>query len=124
LVASIFLTCVIKIALLPWPGLLPEPSDRGWTTWAGSFGGDGFERAQTLKELGPRRLIFVRYAESHNIHDEWVYNDADIQNAPIVLARDMGRESNRCVIEAFPSREVGLLQPDFVPPRYTPYAKP
>ena len=121
LLASIGLMCMVRVSTAPWPQLLPDSYEQG-RTWAGAVGGDGFRRAMTLKELGGMRsLVFVRYAPDHTIHDEWVYNPADIQNATTILARDMGRDANRCVVEAYPGRKVWLLEPDLTPPKYSPY---
>jgi len=43
---------------------------------------------------------------------EWVYNRADIDNAKIVWARDMGPTDNAELIRYFKDRSVWLLQPD------------
>jgi len=43
---------------------------------------------------------------------EWVYNQADIDNAKIVWARDMGPTDNVELIRYFKDRSVWLLQPD------------
>ncbi|MFN3322899.1 MAG: hypothetical protein ACK5AZ_05345 [Bryobacteraceae bacterium] len=40
-----------------------------------------------LKSAGDRHVVFVRYEPEHSIEEEWVYNAADIDAAPIVWAR-------------------------------------
>lgn len=66
---------------------------------------------------GGKHLILVRYAD-HNVHQEWVYNSADIERAPVIWARDMGAERNRRLMEHFADRSVWLLEAD------TPDARP
>jgi hypothetical protein len=66
-------------------------------------------------------LVIVRYLPGHSVHDEWVYNDADIDASPVVWARDMGAEGNRELLQYFANRQVWLAEPDQHPPRITPY---
>jgi hypothetical protein len=120
LLASVAAMCVVQACIAARPQLLPDPIG---TTWGGTLGGDGFRRANTLKLLGASKsLVFVRYSRNHSSLDEWVYNEGNIRGAAIILARDMGQDANRCVIEAYPGREVWLLRPDLEPPQYSPYA--
>jgi hypothetical protein len=74
-----------------------------------------------LEASGGRDLVIVRYLPGHSVHDEWVYNDADIDAAPVVWARDMGDEGNRNLLRYFENRMVWLAEPDQHPPRITPY---
>jgi hypothetical protein len=124
LMASTIFMCMIKVCTLCWPQLLPAPTEERWVTWADTVGGNGFRRAAMLKELSTSSsLVFVRYSADHYIHDEWVYNEANIPKAAIILARDMGPEANRCVIEAYAGRTLWLLQPDLTPPQYSLYTE-
>jgi len=83
------------------------------------------ERAATLarlQELPGRQLAIVRYGPNHEIaFHEWVYNEADIDHAKVVWARDMGTVSNAELIDYFKGRHVWLLEPDENPPRLSPY---
>jgi hypothetical protein len=65
--------------------------------------------------------VIVRYTPTHDIHNELVYNRADIDHAQIVWARDMGYAKNRELIDYYPDRKVWLLQPDLSPLSLAPY---
>jgi hypothetical protein len=66
-----------------------------------------------LNRLPGRHLVLVRYVTDktryHKSHAEWVYNEADIDNAKIVWAREMDSGHNRKLLEYYRGREVWLL---------------
>jgi len=66
-----------------------------------------------------QQLVFVRYSPRHIFQEEWVWNEADIDAARVVWARDLGTEENRKLLDYYPRRAVFLLEPDFNPPRLT-----
>jgi hypothetical protein len=74
-----------------------------------------------LQTLPGRQLVIVRYASTHHLGTEWVYNAADIDAAKVVWARDMGEDRNRELLEYFADRKVWLLEPDQSPPSMVPY---
>jgi hypothetical protein len=82
------------------------------------------EIARKVNSSGHRNLIIVRYGASHNSLQEWVYNRANIDAAPIVWAREMSPEKNRELFEYFKDRKVWLLEPDLDVPRLSPYPVP
>lgn len=89
-----------------------------------SRGGEPHFRQPTVEALnsqGGRHLVIVRYAPDHNIHTEYVYNRADIDQAPIVWARDMGDAENADLLDHYRNRRVWLLEPDGPTPRLTAY---
>ncbi|MEW6733507.1 MAG: hypothetical protein AB1489_19420 [Acidobacteriota bacterium] len=57
-------------------------------------------------------LIIVRYGAKHNLHHEWVYNNADINSAKVVWARDIDDRQNCALIRYFYDRQVWLLNID------------
>ena len=77
--------------------------------------------AQLSKAPG-RQLVFVRYWPQHAFR-EWVHNAADIDNAPIVWARDLGTAENINLLRYYPNRSAWLLEPDAHPPKLTPYVQ-
>lgn len=93
---------------------------------ATAYGSDrlGLPRAHVLQELEKRpgpQLAIVRYTPDHLVFDEWVYNAADIDKSKVVWARDMDPASNLKLLRYFKDREVWLVEPDFNPPRVSPY---
>ena len=73
------------------------------------------QRDRIIRELtdrGGRHLIIVRYADDHDVYQEWVYNRADIDGAGLVWAREMTAERNRELIDHFRDRKVWLVEPD------------
>jgi len=82
------------------------------------------ERASLLHRLeksSARHLVIVVYGPNHDLNDEWGYNGADIDSAPVVWARDMGDEKNQELLEYFRDRRVWRLFADESPPRLEEY---
>jgi hypothetical protein len=67
---------------------------------------------ESLKQQGGQHLIIVRYGGQHSSHQEWVYNEADIDNATVVWAREMDPARNRKLLEYFKNRHAWLLDVD------------
>lgn len=62
-----------------------------------------------LETTDGRHLVLVSYGPRHSIHNEWVYNAADIDAAPVVWARDLGPDGNRELLDFFQDRTVWRL---------------
>jgi hypothetical protein len=84
-------------------------------------------RARILEDLerqGGQHLIIVRYRRDsprHYPHEEWVYNRADIDAAPVVWAREMSPPKNRRLLKYFADRTVWLLEADVEEPHLQRY---
>jgi hypothetical protein len=123
---SVPLICAIVFAArvaAPLAGMTPAPT---WVrTWC-SQDEQNLRRASILSQLEHTpgdHLVVVRYRPDHDfILDEWVYNGADIDGSKVIWARDMGPQ-NAELVEYFARRHAWLLQPDYDPPKLTPYVQ-
>lgn len=94
--------------------------------WAGPDN-VGLARARIERELERepgRQLAIVRYAGTHNLFDEWVYNAPDIDGSKVIWAREMDNASNLQLIRFYKNRKVWLVQPDLQPAGLSPYPVP
>jgi hypothetical protein len=74
-----------------------------------------------LKGYEGRHLLIVRYKPDHDVRWEWVYNEADIDKAKVVWARQMDPAEDEKLIGYFSDRDIWLVEPDEKPPRLSPY---
>jgi len=75
-----------------------------------------------LRQLPEPALVIVRYRPHQDFDREWVYNEANIDGAKVVWARDMGRSGNQELIEYFRDRKVWLVEGDSPTPQLRPYS--
>jgi hypothetical protein len=75
---------------------------------------------QQLERIPGRKLVFVRYGPVHMFH-EWIHNAADIDDAEVVWAADLGEQEDQLLCDSYPTRSVWLVEPDAVPPRLVRY---
>lgn len=103
---------------------LPQVMSRIW--WAkAALNQGGSERVRVQNELeglGGLHLVVVRYGPHHDPRDfEWVYNEADIDDAKVVWSREMSPPENLELFRYFAGRHVWLVEPDKTPVRPVPY---
>jgi hypothetical protein len=92
----------------PLKGDLPSPRH-----WDAAFEAPARARETIIdrfeKKQG-RDLIIVRYKATGFVdHFEWVYNEADIDAAEVVWARDLGEPANQKLFSYYKRREAWLL---------------
>jgi hypothetical protein len=81
--------------------------------------------ADKLAHTPGNHLIMVRYEkDNHNIHDEWVYNGADIDEAKVLWARELDAEQNAKLFAYFKDRKIWLVTPDSDNTYLEPYTPP
>ena len=84
-------------------------------------------RVAVMKQLlaAPgKHLIVVRYSDDHNIHDEWVYNGADIDGSKVIWARELDEDQNAKLFAYFKDRQIWLVEPDIDNTEIKPYSLP
>lgn len=86
--------------------------------------GVGNKRSLLLDRLqrnSGKQLVIVRYSATHNAHEEAVYNAANIDDAQVVWAREMGTTEDAALVAYFKNRRVWIAEPDSKPPLLVPY---
>lgn len=79
---------------------------------------------QQLRQLPGNQLVLVRHSDRHDLDREWVWNEASIDKAKVVWARDMGPQKNQELIHYFRGRTVWELNEDDSTPRLERYTAP
>jgi hypothetical protein len=93
--------------------------------WNGNMGNSARAAVEGALEHTPgKHLVLVRYDEDHNVHEEWVYNGADIDGSKIVWARQLDRVQNGKLLAYFHDRTVWTIAPDVRPLQLFLYARP
>jgi hypothetical protein len=77
-----------------------------------------------LQVLPGKHLVVVRYSDNHNIHDDWVFNGAEIDSSKVVWAREISREQDAKLFDYFQDRKVWLVTPDTDNTYLAPYTPP
>jgi len=123
LVRSSVLVCLLLAGVRVFAQPLGLALPRWPTMWYGTEP-LGLPRAQVARQmdlLPGKQLAIVRYSLEHAPFDDWVYNRADIDASKVVWAREMSAANNRDLLRYFHDRQVWLVEPDFTPPRVSPY---
>jgi hypothetical protein len=82
-------------------------------------------RARVLRQLEQRQgkhLVLVSYSPKHDVDDEFVYNQADIDNSKVVWAREMGVSEDAELLKYFHDRQVWTLNADDAYPQAVPFS--
>jgi hypothetical protein len=117
---GIFLSRLIVILALDWVTIQAGQAARyPITAWKG-------ERARILQKLESvpgKQLVIVRYEPDHDVHQEWVYNAADIDSSRIVWVREIPGQDLSPLLGYYHDRKIWLLEADETPPELEPYAE-
>ncbi len=109
-----FLSIISSVALLK----RPDSDGLIFSTPGGRQFSRQRARLQAQLERTPGRdIVLVDYSLQHDNNHEWVYNAADIENAPIVWARAMTSAEDAALLRHFSARRVWRLDADARPPR-------
>jgi hypothetical protein len=105
-------------------GVFDNRDLRAYETWT-SINHRGPERRiavnEELAQIPGQLLVFVNYYPNHIFQEEWVFNEAAIDESRVVWARDLGPAENEKLRRYYPNRTALLLEPDQRPPRLSPY---
>ena len=75
-----------------------------------------------LAAMPGEHLVLVRYSKDHNSGEEYVYNDADIDHAKTVWAREIPGVDLSPLLNYFKNRDVWIYEPDEDDGSVTPYS--
>lgn len=82
---------------------------------------EDFHRAIDSAE-GAKKLVILSYERFIDPNDDLGYNDPDIPNAPVIIARDRGRHAVDRLLQRYPDRYVYIYYQDTR--RLTPHRQP
>jgi hypothetical protein len=78
---------------------------------------------QQLAAIPGEHLVLVRYAANHNSGEEYVYNEADIDRAKTVWAREIPGMDLTPLFHYFRNRDVWIYEPDVDDSAARPYTE-
>lgn len=102
---------------------LPYTQKLNFQSWCCRVEGDHNKARITadLDRIPGNHLVFVRAKTDEYNLLQWIYNDADIDHARIVWARDLGPERNVELIRYYPARQAWIVDPNVDPATRTKF---
>jgi hypothetical protein len=76
---------------------------------------------ERLSHTPEKHLVIVRYGEDHNVHDDWVFNGADIDGAKVLWARETNSRQDARLFAYFKDRKIWLIEPEVDNTELLPY---
>jgi hypothetical protein len=76
---------------------------------------------ERLSHTPGKHLVIVRYPEGYNVHDDWVFNGADIDSAKLLWAREINPQQNQKLFDYFSDRRIWLIEPEKDNTEFIPY---
>jgi len=86
---------------------LADPGSLFCLNWP--YNQDRADIVRHLNDTPGQHLVLVRYLPKHNVHDEWVYNAAEIDRSKIVWARVVPDLDVQPLLNYYAGRRVWLL---------------
>jgi hypothetical protein len=68
--------------------------------------------AEKLSQTPGKHLILVRYEEGYNVHNDWVFNGAEIDGTKVLWARETNARQNEKLFTYFKDRQIWLIEPE------------
>jgi hypothetical protein len=116
---GVYLSRLVVVIALDWMLILAVHSGRyPFIPWSQ----ERSRIAEELKSMPGSHLVLVDYMPKHDVHQEWVYNAADIDQASIVWARRIPGRDLTPLLTYFAGRTVWVLYPDENPVRLVRYS--
>jgi hypothetical protein len=76
-----------------------------------------------LSHTPGKYLVIVRYPEGYNVHDDWVFNGAEIDGAKLLWARETNSQQNQKLFDYFKDRQIWLMEPEKDNTEMIPYPR-
>lgn len=76
-----------------------------------------------LENRSGKHLVIVHHPWHDVPAQDWIYNDADIDHAKVIWARDMGYEQNQELLDYYPDRQVWYVDRGDVLGQIIPYRR-
>jgi hypothetical protein len=118
LVRAIPVICLFMLAARAGASLLHKSFSESdtpawWQQPVPDFGRAKFD--SQLQRVPGNHLVLVRYGRKHDPFEEWVYNNADIDQSKVVWAREMDPVADQQLINYFSGRTLWRLEADAKP---------
>jgi hypothetical protein len=62
-----------------------------------------------LEKQPGSHLVFVTYDDEVSLHEEWVWNRAELESSPVIFAHYLGDTKNAELVAAYPGRSLWLV---------------
>jgi len=69
-------------------------------------------------------LVLVSYGPEHNVHQDWIYNGADLGGAKVLWARSLGPAADKPLEGYFANRTIWRLNADQEPQQLELVSRP
>jgi hypothetical protein len=76
---------------------------------------------ERLSHTPGKHLVIVRYPEGYNVHNDWVFNGAEIDSAKLLWARETNPPQNQKLLDYFKDRQIWLIEPEENNTQLLPY---